>query len=254
MSMTDPQGPSNADRGAPRPGLQFGEAYNYVFRNPNWVPNVLYATLCQLIPVVGPIVMMGYQYEIVEMLHRNPHGEHPNFDFNRFVNYLTRGVWPFLVALVASLVLVPLIAIVAIVMFGALAAAGPRNNDAGPIIVLLIFAAQCLIGLGSALLFALVLPPMQIKAGLAQDFGSAFDFAFIKDFLGKMWLELILGALFVMVSAVVVMFAGALLCCVGVYPAGTLVMLAQAHFKYQYYELYLARGGMPIALKEPQPA
>jgi hypothetical protein len=65
---------------------------------------------------------------------------------------------------------------------------------------------------------------------------------------------MILAQLFVVISGMIVGTIGLLVCCVGFYPATTLVMLAQAHIWFQLYQLYLARGGTPIPLKEPNAA
>ena len=42
------------------------------------------------------------------------------------------------------------------------------------------------------------------------------------------------------------------MCCVGVYFAAPLVLLAQFHLWHQLYGLYLERGGTPVPLK-PDP-
>jgi hypothetical protein len=44
---------------------------------------------------------------------------------------------------------------------------------------------------------------------------------------------------------------GMLLFCVGVYPATAWAMLAQGYMYFQFYELFLQRGGEPIPLKDP---
>src|SRR5262245_53573473 len=115
----------------PIEGLQYLRMYNYVFENPNWVMNVLLTAVCTLIPVIGPIVMMGYQYEIMISLLMSGGARYCDFDFNRFADYLLRGLWPFLVGLVASLVLVPLMMAVILPAALLLAAASHANNNGG---------------------------------------------------------------------------------------------------------------------------
>ena len=88
--------------------------------------------------------------------------------------------------------------------------------------------------------------PIFLRAGLMQEFGGAFNFGFVKDFIRRMWVEMLLGHLFFLVTSPIVMLAGAAICCVGMYPATVLVILAQAHFMFQLYELYLVRGGEKI--------
>lgn len=232
--------------------LDYARSYLYVFESANWVLNLVFATICQLIPVIGPILLIGYQFEIVETLHRDPRSAYPDFDFKNFVNYLVRGLWPFLVNLIVGLVISPIIFIMifaVMIMTGIAGAAGGEDvAAAGAVVATLLVALVILV---SVVLFTLVLLPFLLRAGLSQDFATAFNFAFVIDFIRTTWLEMILAQLFLTISGVFVATIGLLLCCVGVYPAATLVMLAQAHIYFQLYQLYLARGGTPIPLKEP---
>jgi hypothetical protein len=114
-------------------------------------------------------------------------------------------------------------------------------------------------GLGVLFFFALmilaqlVLMPLSLRAGLTQEFGAAFDFGFVKDFIRRVWLEVLLGQLFLIFAQFIVMFAGLALCCVGIYPAAAWGMLAHAHLEFQLYELYLQRGGTEIPLATNKP-
>jgi hypothetical protein len=122
--------------------------------------------------------------------------------------------------------------------------------DSGPPVLLFVgMALWFVILLVGILAVGLVSVPMSLRAGLAQDLGAAFSWPFIRDFVGRMWLETILVHLFLAVSGTLIMLAGLLLFCVGVYPAGALVGFAQAHLIHQLYELYLQRGGTAIPLK-----
>src|SRR5205823_7116677 len=82
--------------------------------------------------------------------------------------------------------------------------------------------------------------------GLARDFMSGFDLAWIKDFIAKTWVEVLISAI-----VLIVVLAAAVLCTcfVGLLVVTPLVPLVQAHLWYQFYTLYLARGGMPVAVK-----
>ena len=93
--------------------------------------------------------------------------------------------------------------------------------------------------------------PFVVRAGLAQDFGEAFNLEFAKSFFRKTWKEMILSMLFMMFSSMAVGMIGMLLCFVGMYPAMVLIMLAYAHIYYQLYQTHLARGGEKIPLKPP---
>ena len=232
-------------------GMHYFTAYTYVFENPNWLMTLLLRTVCYIIPVVGPIVLMGYQYEIVEALHRNPRRIFPDFNFERFAEYLGRGVWPFLVTLVAGMVM-GAVTVVPMLLLQILEAAGDHNEAislAALGMMIVLFVVITVLSFGSYL----VMVPLMLRAGLTQEFAKAFDFDFVFDFIRRMWLEMILVALFLWISTLVLMIAGFMLCCIGIYPAMTLMMLANTHLFYQLYEVYLLRGGQSIPLKDPSP-
>jgi len=231
--------------------LQYLRMYQYIFDNPNWVTNVLLGGLCGLIPVVGPIVLLGYQYEIVIGLLMNGGQRYPDFDFNRFADYLMRGVWPFLVQLVAGLVLMlPVMLVMMVPLFALMGlAANTHDNAAAGVGLLLGFLVWMLIMILVSLVPAIVLIPMQMRAGLALDFGVAFNFGWIVDFIKKTWLDMLLGLLFLAFTATLLVLLGYVACLIGVFFAMPIIYLAQAHFVYELYLLFLSRGGEAIPIK-----
>jgi hypothetical protein len=209
--------------------------------------------LAGFIPVLPALIVYGYQFEVMEGLHRSGGRSYPDFDLDRFVEYLVRGVWVFLVALVGGLALAPIYLLVVGCGVGAMAAAAAAagSEDASaavfgaglPLLVLLMVAI--------ALPMNLFLFPLLLRAGLTQDFSKAFNFDWIKSFIAKTWKEMLLGTLFLAATGMLAVGVGWLLCCVGAYPAMALAVLAQAYMFHQFYAIFLARGGEPIPLKDP---
>jgi len=226
----------------PITGMDYMRMITYVFDNPNWFMNVLLGALCMLIPVIGKIIVSGYEFEATIMLIAEGGSRYPDFDFNRFGDYLMRGLWPFLVGLALSVVLMIAIGI----LFGAAAIFGSiAGESAGQAVFgLLIFALVII-----SPVIALVVQPMLLRAALTLDFMQAFEFEWVKDFLTKVWVELLLGLLFWIVAANILAMIGALACCVGLFFVGPIMMLAQGHLLFQVYSIYLNRGGTPIPIK-----
>lgn len=263
-------------------------AYRFVFRSPNWLMNLVWGGLCFLVPIVGPMVMVGYLFELIEWLHRRreeeklpwveptgvaaaPEGavrtgpgpsagafeyaapeQYPDFNVNRIQEYLMRGVWPFLVQLVVGLPVGLVLGILPTV--GGLAIVAAVANNVHPLVIVAISLAAAAVYFASFVLLALIQLPFYLRAGLRRDFGSAFSMAFLKDFLRRVWGPLLLSQLFLHVTGTFVVLGGLLLCFVGVYPASALLMMATHHIDYQLYELYLARGGEPILPRDATPA
>jgi hypothetical protein len=230
--------------------IEYFRMYQYVFENPNWLKNILLGALCSLIPIVGPLVMIGYQFEAIEALLASQGGRYPDFIFDRFADYLVRGLWPFLVQLVASLVIAPLMLIVILVpMLIVFAIAGAAGDESGPVVIAVGMPLLALVVFPLSIAISVVLVPPLLRAGLAQDFAEGFNFGWIMDFLKRTWMETFLALLFIAVSAGLLGILGMLACYVGIFFVMPLVFLAQANMYYQLYLLYLSRDGMPVQRK-----
>lgn len=236
---------------APKP--QYFAAFNYVFEHPDWVMSLLMGSVCMLIPILNSLLILGYRYEIVEMRVRFPDQLYPKFDFNRFSQYLTRGLWPFLIDFIVQFIINIPLQILVWICIGLVAAAG--ESESGILVVVAGIGIPFLILLVILFMVALhvLLIPITLRAGLCQDFGMTFNFPWIKDFLRKVGLQALLFNLFLMAVGLILMLAGYLACCFGVIPVAFFLMgPVLAHYHWQLYHMYLAKGGEPIPLKPLQ--
>ncbi len=235
--------------------MRYFRAYSFLFQSPNWATNLVFLSICLLIPIIGQIVMAGYLFRVIELLHRRGGDvEVPNFNFNEFLEYLLRGIWPFLADFVLGLLFtVPyLVGYIGILLLWVGVDEQVVSQELA-IGVTIVAVAVILILL---LLMVVLRYPIVLRCGLQQDFGPGFSFRYVSNFMGLVGGEVLLSLLFLMVSGLVVLSAGLMLCCVGILPATALITAAQYHLFYQLYELYLQRGGEPIPLKPmmPQPS
>jgi hypothetical protein len=231
--------------------MNYFGAYRFAFESPKWAIHLLIGTVCQFVPIVGPFVLMGYIYSVIEAKLRQGRQEYPDFDFNQLMPYLVRGIWPFLVSLVTALPMILLMIPAFVLLFVAAATSDQGRGSGPPWFAIILFIGWMLLFVVLMFAIQIVALPMLLRAGLSQDFGSAFSMAYVRDFLGRVWKELILSLLFLWVTAPFVILGGLLLLFVGIYPATVVILFAQFHFHYQLYELYLQRGGTPIPFKEP---
>src|SRR5689334_17593391 len=78
-------------------GLQYWWTLSYIFDNRNWGLNLLWLFLCwlvaQILPIVPQIVSTGYQVEVLNGLLASQGARYPDFDLNRILDYLVRGLW-----------------------------------------------------------------------------------------------------------------------------------------------------------------
>jgi hypothetical protein len=255
MSASDPLAvtaefkPSQA---SPR-GIEYLRSLKVIFEHPEWLKGAILLAVLSLIPVLQTPLIFGYMFHVTEHLHRGGGGPYPLFEIRRFAEYITRGIWCYLIANIVAVILIPVFQVtVQGGMFGSMAAI-QSGTDAGMLAVA-IGVPTVLLGLLVFLLgLFVVLTPFFLRAGLTQDFALTFNFRWIGDYLRRTWIETTLVNLFLILVSPVLMSAGCALFCVGMFLVGALLTVTHAHLNWQLYELYLARGGEPIPLK-PLPA
>ena len=222
--------------------LHYLGSCTFVFENPNWLANVLYTGLCLLsasvIPVLGQLVVIGYQFEIITALHTRSTHTYPDFEIDRLTHYLARGGWPFLAQLVVLVVSSALpLALLPVALWGG-----------GGLGALLALAISTLWSLATGLF----LTPVWLRAGFTGNFADGFDLGFARDFIARTWLVLLLSSLFSITANLLLFCGGLLLCCIGAHFTMAFASLMNAHLTWQAYEIYLARGGEPIPVAAAQ--
>jgi Protein of unknown function (DUF4013) len=217
------------------------------FKSPKWMMNTLLAGVCVFIPLVGPMVIKGWLLTGFWGRDDERPETFPDFDFNNFGKYLERGLWPFLVSLVSSLVFtVPAFGIIfPLSMFMGVLMPNDHSSAGGcaaGLIVVLMTAFYLVLVVG----LMVVLTPLILRASMMQDFVPAFNFAFVKRFIALTWKEMILASVFQFAIGIAFGAVGAILLCIGLYFAMVPVYFAWVHLHKQLYRLYLSRGGDPI--------
>lgn len=228
--------------------MKYIESITDFFKSPKWGMNLLLSAVCFIIPVVGPLVLNGWHITgfWARKDERDP-AKFPDFDFGLFSKYLERGLWPFLVSLVVAVVLVPVLVIAMFVVMGVFGGlAGGSSNETGGILAMV--GMLIAFGLYGVFMLAMLLVqvPLLLRATMTQDFKEAFNFAFLKHFIGVMWKELLIAALFMLVAGGVLLVVGMLACYIGMFFTMPLAFYSWAHLQKQLYELYLSRGGQVI--------
>lgn len=219
------------------------------FKSPQWGMNLLFGALTFLIPIVGPVVLSGWHVTILWARGNDEDPTRfPSFDFQYFGKYLERGLWPFLVSLVASLVLMPILMVCMIgPMFfaGIMDHAAHRYEEAFPIAMMIcMFVSYLVVIIG----FNLLIIPLMLRATITQGFGEAFDLGFMRKFLSLVWVDLLMAALFMLLLAFCMMIITVVTCYIGGLAAAPVFFFTWHHLQKQLYQLYLARGGEPVPL------
>jgi amino acid transporter len=244
--------PGSAESTAPpHRSLHLFRSFRYIFENPHWVQTTLFIAIWQFIPVLGSLVTGGYQFEVSESLLHSPHsGSYPDFDFNKFGQYMRRGFWPFLVLLIVWLVLSLILILVGVGGMYLLLLVDPLNPNAESILKTGITVLGLLMML-ICIAVNVVSVPMTLRAGYMQSIWHAFNPKFARDFMQRTWKETVVALWFQSLTFVPLLLAGSLICGIGLYFALALWIMSQTHLiEYQLYSLYLSRGGEPIPVRQ----
>lgn len=213
------------------------------FKPQKWGMNMLLGAVAILIPMIGQVILAGWA---ITQLWGRGDDEHPStyppFDFQNFTKYLMRGLWPFLVQMACSFVIIP---VIMIVFFVPIMIAGPamQNHEA-------LSVAVILLGIGAYLILILglnfFLVPLSIAATLAQDFAPAFNLSFVRSFLALVWKDLLLTTLFLFAIGIVMAIVAICTCYIGAFALCPVMIFAWQHLQKQLYLLHVARGGMVL--------
>jgi cellulose synthase/poly-beta-1,6-N-acetylglucosamine synthase-like glycosyltransferase len=221
--------------------IDFAASFKDLFSTEKKWMTVLGLSVSMLIPLVGPVVAIGYLMRRFARVRNGKSAE--DFDFNNFGEYLQIGLWPILCSIVATVVLMPIIFICALPM-----SIGPmiaQDNEGLGIALIIVGSILYLVAI---FLLMMVTYPVMLRAGLTMDFKSGFSKSFIISFTKKVGMSLIGYLLLVSIIAVPLMLIGYLALLVGAIVVAAGLQFVMLHLIFQHYDLYLERGGEAIVV------
>ena len=223
--------------------MDYFGAFGYLFRGPRWGITLLAGSASMFVPIVGPIVFLGFLCECFDLFIKHPTAPPAEFDFGRIGEYLARGAWPFLASLLAGLVMILAAGIGTLPLL-----ALPLFQLEAPW-ALLPIALTAVAWVAMTLVMVHAMPPITLASARCRALGPAFDAAFLRDFADRVGPEILLSNLVLLVAAPPLTVVGYACCLVGLYPAMTLLLVVQWHLMMQLYHLYLRRGGAAVGAK-----
>jgi hypothetical protein len=202
--------------------------------------NLLMGCVCVLIPVIGGVLLLGYRTEVAEDLTRDPDlTEYPDFQFDKFGEYLRMGLWPFLTQLVVVLGFV-----LPYTLF--CGGVGYAIHEFVVNHLLIAAAGGFLVWSLGMLMMQCLLWPMEYHAQVTRSFAPFRELRFALGFLRKVGVATVISILVFNFVSSWLSLLGMMLFCVGQYPAVVIQSMAEQHFIVQLYKLYLEEGGEPI--------
>lgn len=211
----------------------------------------LYAALVLAIPIVGRIVLLGWQAEAAQRLVQRHPKPLPKFDFKDFTHYLLRGLVPFLVEYLAVFPL-PFLWFI-FMMIGTLPIEGARaagHDDLRLILLIVWVLAGWSLVAGYLMVFV---NAVLLRAELSADFGQTLKLGAAFSYSARTWKRSLGYGVLLGVASIGLIICGVAVLYVGAFFAASLTSFASMHLRYQIYAAYLREGSEPIPLKELQP-
>ncbi len=221
------------------------EALKASVQSPNWVGNLLWLSIAGLTSgfFIGQIALFGYGSELLARRAGRPENPSPDIDANRLGDYISKGIWPFLVHFLVQLAASMLIIFPAtLLLVGGMALVSAGGGD-DAVAASMIFFMPILFLLSLAVYVLSV--PFLIRAMVCQDFQKSFDVAWSMGFMKLMFWEIVVSSILFGVLSMMLTLVGLAAFCVGYVPAIGLVMGGLVNLLAQWYEIYLSLGGEP---------
>ena len=219
--------------------IDFAASFKDLFSTEKKWMTVMGLSVSMLIPIVGPLVAIGYMMRRFARVRSGKSVE--DFDFNNFGEYLQIGLWPFLCTLVATVVMLPVIFVCAVPM-----SLGPVLAQDSQGLAIAISVVGLVLYIVALMVLMLVTYPVMLRSGLTMDFKSGFSKSFIISFIKKVGMSLIGYLLLVSIIAVPLVLIGYLALFVGAIVVSAGLQFVMFHLIFQHYDLYLERGGETI--------
>jgi hypothetical protein len=215
--------------------MNFGQAFTYVFEDPDWAKKVLIPALIAIIPILGQIFLLGWMLDITRrVIQRNPRPL-PELDFGR---QFMDGLKGFVIGLAYALPIIILEIPIIVVSSTMTSQSGDPNATMTPLIGIVSVCCGGLILLYS-LLMAFVLPAALGNFAASGNLGAAFRFKEIFGLLRAAPGAYLLTLLGVIVAGFIAGL-GSIACVIGVFAT---LAYAQAIMGHLYGQAYLEATG-----------
>lgn len=231
--------------------MQYLSGLELAKRDPDWTKKIalcgvlLLSGMC--IPFVGQFILTGWLAVMVQRTARGQEDSLPRLDFD--MDYMMKlaglGFRVFIVQFGWGMALLPLI-LVFYACIGGGAFLGAKLESE---IISLLFA-----GVGTILMFVCMIPfgmTLQcaaLRAQLANDISTGFEFGPAVRMAKAMWKELLLGGIVLMFVFFGLYIAGLIACGIGVLFTLPLGMVILANYHAHVYREYVARGGEAVTI------
>jgi hypothetical protein len=218
--------------------MEFGRAFSFAFDDPDWLKKVGIAALVFLIPVIGPMVLMGWGLEITRRVINNHPEPLPNWD--DFSIFVSKGFQAFVVTLAYTLPIILVVICNYGLSFGMIAATvSSDSSNSGIIGNVATIASLCLSCF--VILFAIaagfMIPAAMGNLASTGELGAAFRFNEVFGLVRAAPGAYLLEMLGVGLASIILSPLGMLTCGIGVLITTSYITALQSHLTGQAYNV-----------------
>ena len=208
--------------------MNFGQAFTFVFQDPNWFKKIGIVAIVQLIPIVGQIVAMGFSIEVARRVIANDPIPLPDFDFGGF---LGKGFQAFIIGLVYAIPLIIFLLPIQIIPMLA------TTIDDADVMNILTIVVSCICGGLSfiyGIIMAFLLPAAYGRLAATGSMASAFKFGEVFANVRRAIVPYLIVILGLLVAGIIAPL-GAIACGIGVLLTMTYYYAISGHLYGQAY-------------------
>ena len=187
--------------------MDIGKSIGYVFEDKKWIEKVLIGGILMLIPILGPILMVGYGVQIVRNVRQ--HAPEPLPEWDEWGTKLAEGFKLFIIQFLWGLPLFFLM----FFMFIPAALAG--DSDAGSAFASFLMLCFSCFTIIYAIVLWLAVPAITIKFAETGELSDGFKFGEILDFTKRHVGQIIVVAIVSWLVYMVAGLIGMVLCGIG---------------------------------------
>jgi hypothetical protein len=192
--------------------MDFGLAFSFPFKDPDWLKKIVIIGLVGLIPVIGQFVLLGWAFEIVRRVIRNHPEPLPNLEFGE---NLGKGFQVWLIYLVYAIpIFIMMIPIALLDNAGANMLA--NGGDTGGTAVAVLAACCGAVAFLYGILMTLVIPAAVGNFADKGSVGAAFRFGEVFGLVRAAPVAYLIIMLTMVFISPIVASIGTILCVVGV--------------------------------------
>jgi hypothetical protein len=214
--------------------MEFGRAFSYAFEDSEWIKKVGIAALVFLIPLLGPIILMGWSLEIIRRVSLDD--PQPLPDWSNFGGFVGKGFKAFVVVLGYALPVILIVICGQAVTIGS-AAALENNPETASTVALVASICMGCFALLFVILAGLLIPPALGNLAATEQVGAAFRFGEIFGLLRSAIGPYLISIIIISLVSPILASIGILVCGIGALAAFAYTQVITGHLYGQAYKI-----------------